>query len=377
MIESAESYNDLIREFDKLPKTVIESTYLELCKYPGHRFEDICSRLLCFYFDPTNEHGFHDLFLKSLLQVIPKDSEVSYKNNQIEVINELNSEGKRLDILIKSPDMIIGIENKILASVYNPLDIYSKQVDLYGKINVFKIVLSVKKITKSEERKFIADNNFIIVSYTDFITKIKQNIGNYISQGSQKYLAFIYDFIQTIENMTGNTYDNNELSHFFSSNTEKIENLIDLYNKYQQRVLKIQTDRISELELLIKSRTDNKWWVYDKWDLGYNSFNLNTNKPKIGLESSYEHFNNNPLGRFRIYITTWDIKDFVPYEDALIKLFPNNFLDKTRGNRVFLHMDVIDGDDENLILEKLTEYYNLLLNIAHTDNEVLSISDNN
>lgn len=358
-------FEELLNEFDKLPKIVLESTYLEICKYPGSRFEEICSRILCFYFDPTNEHGFSDLFLESLLEIIAPQNNIQYRVNEIEVINELNSERKRLDILIKSPNMVIGIENKIYASVYNPLEIYSRQIDIYCKENKFKVILSVRDIINKEEKKHIQKNQFVIVSYSSLFFRIKQNVGRYITQANQKYLTFMYDFIQTIENMTGDTFDNNKLSNFFATNSEKIDELINLYNKYKQRVLKVQQERIKVLMKDIKIKTnDDKWWAWEGWDLGYDAFNSNTNKPRIGIEASYKFKSNNPLGQFKIYITTWKIKEFLPYEDALIKLFPNNYLDKTSHDRVYLHMDIVEEDDNDLILEKLYYYYELLHKIV-------------
>lgn len=354
-------FEQLIEEFDRLPKIVIESTYLELCKYPGSRFEEVCSRLLSFYFNPNNEHGVNDLFLECFLQLIAPNKEVAYQSKQVEVITELNSEGKRLDILIKSPDMVIGIENKINAAVYNPLHLYSRQIAMYHNVNVFKVILTVRSITDENEKRQIKENDFIVVSYIDFFNKIKQNIGQYISQANQKYLLFLYDFIQTIENMTGDTFNTNKLSNFFAANTEKIDNLIQLYNQYNQRILNVQKEKIASILQLIKLATENnKWDAWQGWDLVMGSEHIDSTKPRIGIEASYELVNNNPLGKFRIYFTTWKIRDFVPYEDYLRKHFPKNYLDKTKENRVYLHMDVIDGVDEKLIIEKLCEYYKLL-----------------
>ncbi|MBB5623211.1 hypothetical protein HDE69_004294 [Pedobacter cryoconitis] len=338
MNEDVHVFEALLKEFGKQPKFVPEPTYLELCRYPTSRFEEICTRLLCFYFDPNNEHCFYDLFLDSLLQLISTDVRISYRNDQVQVINELNSEGKRLDMLIKSPDIVIGIENKIYASVYNPLSIYSNQIALYGKKNVFKVILTVRKI---------------------------------ISRANQKYLVFIYDFMQTIDNMTGETYDNNKLSYFFSNNTEKIDELIALYSKYNERILKVQIEGISELMTLIKLHTnDDKWWAWKGWDLGYDSFNQISGTPRIGVEASYEVLHNNPLGRFRIYITTWEIKHFVPYEDHLVALFPDCYLDKTNDGRVYMHVDVVDDNDIELIIEKLAHYHQVVYNVVSQIKEV-------
>lgn len=354
----------LIDEFDELPKIISQSTYLEICRYPRSRFEEICSRILCFFFDPTNEHGFNELFIQSLLD-ITSNKELCFKNNQIQVINEVNSEGKRLDILIKCPDFVIGIENKIFAQVYNPLEIYSETINMYSGA-IIKVVLSVKKIVDKKEIDKITANGFKIVSYTDFFKEIKHKVGRYISHGNQKYLTYMYDFIQTIENMNGDAFENNKLSQFFSNNSEKIDDLVRLYDKYKQRTFVAQKDRIEELRQRIISQTeDNSWWAYEGWDLGNNSFNKNTNNPLIGIESSYKAQNNNPLGTFRIFITAWKIKDFKPYEFELRQRFPDNFLDKTKEDRVYLHMDVIEDDNEDLIIEKLATYYKILSELVH------------
>jgi hypothetical protein len=61
-----ETYSELLRKFAKLPKEEKEMTFLELCHYPGERFEEICSRILEFFFQPNNKHGFRDLWFKSL-----------------------------------------------------------------------------------------------------------------------------------------------------------------------------------------------------------------------------------------------------------------------------------------------------------------------
>jgi len=367
MDNKQQTFEQLVKEFSKLPKIIPQTTYLEICKYPSSRFEEICSRIWCFYFKPSNEHGFNDLFLQTLLELISDNREIKYINDQIEVVDEVYSEGKRLDILIKSPDLVIGIENKIYASVYNPLDVYSNQISQYHKENIFKIILSVKKITDKNELEHIESNGFKVVYYSVFFEKLKQNIGKYILQANQKYLIFIYDFIQTIENMTGDTFNNDNLFQFFSQNSEEIDELLQMYGKHKERILEIQRNRISELMQNIKSLTDEKWWAWQGWDLGYDAFNKNTNKPRIGIEASYKQKNNNPLGTFRIYITTWNLKDFVPYEDILVKLFPNHFLDKTNDCRVYLHMDIIENDNEEFILRKLKEYYNLLYKIVRDE----------
>lgn len=142
--------NKILKDFEELPKVVKETTYLEICKYPGNRFEEICSRLLAFYLNPNNEHKLKDLFIVSLLQLVSK-KEISFDSKKVIVISEDNAEGKRLDLLIYSSNQfVIGIENKITAGLYNPLETYQKRIKEYSSNNKFNILLSLNKIKDVE-----------------------------------------------------------------------------------------------------------------------------------------------------------------------------------------------------------------------------------
>lgn len=357
-------YEKLIEEFNQIPKIIPQTTYLDICRYPSNRFEEICSRILAFFFQPANEHGLNDLFLRSLFDIISKENILRVVSNQITVDTEVQTEdGKKIDILILSTDFVIGIENKIYASLYNPLSTYKKMVNQKASQNnidnnIFKIVLSVKKITDQSELKKMKDNGFIKVNYSDFFERIKKNVGEYFSQANQKYVIIMYDFIQTIENMDGK-FDN-KMFRFFTENKVSIDEMIRQYNNVNQQILNIQKNRISELLNKINELTGEQWWAWQGWDLGINNFNKNTTLPQIGIESSYEFSNQNPLGKFRIYITTWKVKDFEPYAEILKNKYPKNFLDvKPEGNdRVYLHLDVIKNDVETEILERLKFHYN-------------------
>lgn len=264
--------------------------------------------------------------------------------------------------MIKSPDFVIGIENKINASLYNPLDIYRKRLDKFDVKYTIGLVLSLNKITRDNEKKLIKDNCFEAVTYFDFFKIIKRNVGQYISTCNQKYLIQLYDFIQTLENMDTLTTTNPELSRFFFENSSYVDNLIDWYNKHKENVLNIQKNKISDLKDKISKITGKEWWAWEDWDLGYDSFN--PKKPRIGIESWYKATKNGALGEFRICITTWSTNDWEPYEKILKDKFSENFPPEKKNNRVYLHLDVIDGENEDEILNKLKEYYDLLNEIT-------------
>ncbi len=351
----------LLDEFDNLPKFIKQPTYLEICKYPRRRFEEICSRLLCFYFAPKNEHGFNDLFLVSLLEILSKDP-IPFREEQIKVISEENAEGKRLDMLIHCPSFVIGIENKITAAIYNPLETYKNRIELYGGKNIFKVVLSLRKIVNKDELMILNTQGFISITYLELFEIIKRKIGWYLDKANTKYLTFLTDFIQTLENMDGNNILNEKLADYFYDNSVRIDDMLDLYQKFQSRTLDTQKQRIAELRDKVISLTGNtNWWAWEGWDLGFNKFNAE--KPLIGIEASFNATRGKALGKFSIYITTWKLSDWVPYEAKILRDFPNNFMDK-KDNRVYLHMDVIEDDNEEEILAKLNTYYNYLSDLT-------------
>jgi len=350
----------LLEIFNRLPKQKFEPTFLEICRYPKRRFEEICSRILSFYFNPLQEHKLKDLFLSSLFELLNKN-DIHYQNDQINVKTEDNADGKRIDLVIYSPDFIIGIENKISASLYNPLDSYKKRIEEYNIANRILLVLSLEKIYKKDEIELIKKNDYIAITYIDFFEIVKKNIGHYISTCNQKYLTQLFDFIQTIENMKNLNPIDKKLNEFFYDNSAKIDELINSYNNHNERILSIQKEKIAEIKDQISMQTKVDWWAFQGWDLGFDKFNLN--KSRIGIESSFKNTKDDASGEFRIYITTWDLKDWMPYEKILTDKFPDKFLEKV-DDRVYLHMDVIDGNNEELIITKLKEYYDLLVEIT-------------
>jgi len=190
--------NSLLKEFQALPKKQKKKTFLEICKYPSSRFEEVCSRILCFYFSPKEEHGFQDLFLRSLFELLEAE-DINFYEDEIQVIPEDYAEGKRLDIVITGSDFVIGIENKITASLYNPLDKYKARIDSYHKEHPFNLVLSVYEITKAEELEKIAANDFKAFTYADFFFYLKKNLGDYSADCNQRYLQYLLDFKKPIE----------------------------------------------------------------------------------------------------------------------------------------------------------------------------------
>ncbi|MCL1910720.1 MAG: PD-(D/E)XK nuclease family protein [Leptospirales bacterium] len=363
----------LLKTYESLPKTKYEPTYLDICRYSGRRFEEICSKILAFYFQPKNEHGLKSLLIESLFESIDYNQD-GYIDDNIEVETEVNAGGKRLDILIKNSDWVIGIENKIWANVYNPLEEYGKRIDQDKKQNTFKILLSLREISDKDELDYIYKNEFRIIYYTSFFESIKKNIGKYISDGNMKYIIFLYDLIQTLENMKGNNIMNKEMDAFFNENSGRLDELLEDYKKYKEKKDKKRSEKTNEIcNKIVKETKNDKWKIWDKYDRSINNSGIGIYRKNdgiaisfkndgIGIESWFYEENNDPIAFFEIKFTSWNNESWNRYGDQLEKLYPN-VEKRLTDNRVFLDVYKINGYDDDEIIAKLLKCYECIINL--------------
>lgn len=372
-----EKYNDILKKFLRFPIPEDESTFLDLCHYSGERFEEICSRILEFYFQPNNKHGFGDLWFNSLCQLIGCECDDAFemKTRTEEFTYSSQEKYKRIDIILETPSLIIAIENKIGAGLYNQLDVYKEHIEItYPSLKQKLVVLTAHTFSGQEIIK-ANQNGFVVIGYDKLFKMVKSMIGSYVSNCNQKYLVFMLDFMKTVENRA-NIMTQTELDRFFTNNKVDIEKLIEQFSIWKNRIIEQQKNAISNIYSKIKE-SDMTWWIYQGWDLGI-SFNDST-LYRIGIESNFHEINNNPIGEFRIYITTWNKQCWNPYEKDILERYPiiegeGFFLDKgdkNSSNRVYYHMPVIDrimfDSDESYygkILERLNEYYQFLKELA-------------
>lgn len=362
MEELTGKFQSIVMDFKKIPKIETEPTWLEICKYPQSRFEEICSRILAFYFNPKAEHRMNDLWISALLSVIGKSDWHDYRNN-IKINTEEYADGKRIDITIISDNYVIAIENKITADLYNPLEIYKRHINkTYPNKKHAFVILSIKPIL---DIHLLTKNDFKRCSYNDLFNEVNNCIGYYIPSANQKYLTFMIDFMKTINNLnsasTQTEYD------FFNNNRETIDELIKRYECYKAKIFSDQIEAIARLKDTINKLTGANWWAWQNWDLGVT---FNENGHKIGIESHFEEIKGNPIARFNICITTWRKDDWTPYKEIVLKDFAeyNPFVEeptsRNNSNRVFVW--IYSNTDGNLdtIVNKLKEIYDKLSKIT-------------
>ena len=143
-LKQAEIFLEEVKEIcEKIPKK--EKTFMEISGYP--HYENVCSNILAFYFNPKEEHKLNDIMLTALLDVakeknVKADTNINASN--INVFREFTTEnGNRIDIVMQSDEIVIGIENKIMAEVYNDLTDYANTLEKLNN-NAVKILLSLR-----------------------------------------------------------------------------------------------------------------------------------------------------------------------------------------------------------------------------------------
>lgn len=357
-LKETQAFQNILQKFLSLPKANSDPTFMEICQMGGDRFEERCSQILRFFLTPNAPHRLRGLFLSSLLETVGKGDLSFTSAGTIVSTEKMTDDGKFIDLTVVADDFVIVIENKIGASLYNPLGSYVRHIKKYytkQKEYIF-IVLSARPITDSGEIGKMKKYGYRYVNYRVLFDVIKKNLGSYAIDGDHSYLAFLFDFIRTIENRY---YNNNmELKRFFYNNRRHVDWLIAEYQKFEAQILNLRKERIGELRTLIKARTGADWWAYQGWDLGI-KFNESGNC--LGIESYFKNGSlENQVGEFAISVTVWARRCYEPYREALAEAFPGCDVDehpKDAPNRIYMHLPTVDGTDSDAILDKLADTY--------------------
>jgi hypothetical protein len=222
-------WDKLLWDLKKIPDSPKTRTFMQISGYP--HYENVCSNILEFFFDPENEHGLGNLFINALLAACRCDSYgvIDKVNVEREV---LCSNNKRLDIVLETEEYVIGIENKIWHHAeFNPFETYKCLIDerAGNKKKAIYIILSLKK-----EANVGIEHDFKNVLYGDFWDQIKSRLGFHTVNAHSKYLIYLKDFMQTIEELQGSDMQNQEIMDFFKENYIAVEQVIERYNNYKK-----------------------------------------------------------------------------------------------------------------------------------------------
>ena len=252
------SLKELLKKFNQLDLSKknekVEKNVFEIAGYP--HYENVISNILSFFFDTEEEHGFKDLWIKSLINCYLAKNNIKDISSDVISTKTIereysNGSDKRIDLLIDCSSFLILIENKIYASLYNDLDIYAEMANNYLKntdnegVPILKIVLSLFMVDN------IPQDDVINITYDELFTELEKNMDEY--QTSNKWGILSEDFIESIKRRKSNMKLDNKWIEFAVENTDDISSLIDVYNKDCQ----MRFDFCKELWKKIKELDNN------------------------------------------------------------------------------------------------------------------------
>ena len=288
--EAIEQFERLLAEYATLPRRKEVRTFMQVAGYP--HYENVCSNILAFYFDPDEEHGMGDMLLRALMECLRVSclSPIPVAKTKREVRSDA---GLKLDLVITGEDFIIGIEHKIWAPLYNDLGDYAKLLasrareEEISAENIHRVVLSLRRLAGDELAR-LRKAHFINITHVELISKARDLIGHYAAAADTKFLTYFTDFMATLEALSGPAPDTDS-AKFFRTNFEKLRELHSAYWGF----ISERPSAVGKLldELLARESGNGQLpnqWIHSESTLVNDTKALNEHAGK--LVSVYAHF---------------------------------------------------------------------------------------
>ncbi|XSG76546.1 PD-(D/E)XK nuclease family protein [Herpetosiphon llansteffanensis] len=209
----------MLQAFAKLPpQPTTTPTFLEIAGYP--HLENVASNILAFYLQSTNQHNLGNLLFRALMQLVDRDIQGDYPVTARR--EDVTAGNKRIDLVIETPEFIIGIENKIYHQLDNDLAIYHNHLKaLANGRTVYGFVLALHSV------KLPAESYFKSISYKQLFASVESLWHVAEHANSDKYIGFFHDFSETLLNLSRGTTMSAERLAFFQSNRQEIQELLN------------------------------------------------------------------------------------------------------------------------------------------------------
>lgn len=209
---------------------------MEISGFP--HYENVCSNILAFFFDPAEEHGFGDLLLRAFFKMVAENPPADW--NEPEIPNEVTisreypaPNRQRIDLVIEAETFVIGIENKIFHWVANDLENYATVIDgLGGNKPRVKAILCLR----SQPNDTPPSGGFIRYTYPDLWSHVRDLLGHSITNASNKWLIHLTEFMDTTNNLAGESQEEREVTEFFAKHHNLIEDLVQQRDKLLKRI---------------------------------------------------------------------------------------------------------------------------------------------
>ena len=244
-----------------------DSTLLEISGFP--HYENVCSNILSFFFGSDNEHGLGTFLLDSLINV--GSLRESFGNNAgapsySEAYREKNTGKGRIDIVIETDKFVIGIENKIDASIGNDFGDYEAFLKNWSKRKKVKYLGSIFMSLKPPD---ISVEPFKAVLYSEFFQEVKNKIGAAALKANIKYLIFFLDFMESIQRRCEVEHMDKEILEYLEKNGGKIDKVIAILSDVKNDFIKRNKDLTDRLKAFAdrNSLEINSWGGNHKYEM--------------------------------------------------------------------------------------------------------------
>lgn len=219
----------------EVPKTKKKpKTFLGIAKQS--HYENVLSNIYAFYFDINEVHGFKDLFINSLIEII-KETEFRDKGILFEGFSDFKCkteyttrQGGRIDLLLKNDEQALLIENKVYHHLNNDLNDYWTTIRLSDE-NKIGIVLSLHHIP------IIKHEGFINITHLTLLKRVMDDVGNYLLKADPTYLVFLKDLYQNTINMSTRTMKKTDIE-FYKEHRDDIHHVARFLTRFKDHVKK-------------------------------------------------------------------------------------------------------------------------------------------
>ena len=249
------------------------------------RREVTISRILAFFLNSEAEHHMGDLWLNSLLSAAydlderfnPGSLQTSPASCCIEVVTSNYERNLRIDIVVETPDLVLGIENKIDANLYNNLAEYAGHIrDMAGDRAPLLITLTLHDEASATaewvDKCDALDVALANVTYASLFEHVKAGIGEAMLSADQEWLGYMRDFMRTIENLREPEMQfDTELFAFMSENGPEIEllkrKMEEVATATKAQGVRLQAAIADDEEISVMRLEKPRVWSPDKYYL--------------------------------------------------------------------------------------------------------------
>lgn len=273
--------------FEPIETQEKRTNIFEIAGFP--RRETVSSNIFAFFFDPEGSHGLGNLFFTSLINLLRSKTDspellgsVPEDENEVLVQTEV-SDGSdtqnRIDLLLQTPNLVVGIENKVDATLYNDLDDYlSKTEVLADKTPACLVVLHASShLDFGDYKELSLNKNLYDVTYDQLFENVLARIGERLFDIEKRSLDLLEQFIDNYSQSRKTMKNENATSLIsqFTSQAETLQSEIIAVEKSKALYLKgclekmelLQESLLAELESadIAGVRSINHW----NWDAGH------------------------------------------------------------------------------------------------------------